>query len=195
MYSLPVMDRLGMVRSLAEQVVLSTPSPYPASFDGSTLRFGAALASLMSISIVGLMLLYWMGREMWHGRRDAFPTEPLFAIRGIFFSAALSAVLRSAPEAAMMITWRESASAAAAILTVKRWCDAAAIVPAMTWMGLVFVFYPAICTSLVRMAREDKFASAFKLRPKISRERALKLAVTLALIIAISTLIAVGKRW
>lgn len=178
-------------RNLSSEMIAAVPSPYPASFDGSTLRYGLALFALLAITIVGGMLVQWMAREMKHGYRDAYPSEPLFAMRAIFLMAAITAVLRAGPEAAMMITWRESIEVATTILMVKRWCDAAAIVPAMIWMGLVFVFYPQICMSLVRISREDGRIFA----PTIPRERMRRLLGTLVLILLISTLIAIGKRW
>jgi hypothetical protein len=182
----------GGVKDLPRRAIEATVSPYPASFDGSTLRYQAALFALMSMSIVGGMVMSWMAREIWHGRRDAYPHEPLFAMRAMFFCTAFTAVLRSTPEAAMMITWRESVDVAATIMVVKRWCDAAAFFPAMTWMALLWIYYPSICMAMVRIARQDggKFLAPYK-----ARERVGKLVKVIVLVFAISTLIAVGKRW
>jgi hypothetical protein len=173
-------------------MVAGVPSPYPASFDGSTIRYQLALFALMCISIVGGMVTSWMAKEIVHGRREAFPYEPLFAMRVIFFCCGLSAFLRSAPEAAMMITWHENITLASNILVLKRWCDALAVIPAMTWMSLVFIFYPSVCMSMVRIARESGGGA---LPPLLPRARVAKLVKVIALVFVISTLIALGKRW
>ena len=175
--------------------VLQIPSPYPASFDGSTWRYQLALFALMSVSIMSLKLFTWMVDQTWKGRHDAYPFEPLFAVRMIVLFASLAAFLRCAPEAAMMITWRENAAAAASILVAKRWLDAFTFFPSFVWMALVSVFYPRICMGLVRIAHEDCPAGIECQPPKIPRERLQRLATMLALTFTISILIAVGKRW
>lgn len=180
-----------MKEKLSQAMIVGVPSPYPASFDGSTLRYTLALFSLMSIAIVGWMVVSWMAREIWHGRRDAYPFEPLFAMRGVFALAALTAALRASPEAAMMITWRENPAVAGIMLGVKRWCDAGAFAPAMLWMGTIYIYYPQICTMLVRVSRSEGHV----FRPTIPKERIRTLRNVLMLILAISTLIAIGKRW
>lgn len=183
---------LDRAQSLPRRVIETSGGPYPASFDGSTLRFQLALFALMSMSVVGGMVFSWMVREVWRGRRDAYPHEPLFAFRIMFLCTALTAVLRSAPEAAMMITWREDVGAAATIMVVKRWCDAAAFFPAMTWMAVLWAYYPAICMAMVRIARQE---GGKILPPYKAGERLHKLVKVVLYLFAIATLIAVGKRW
>lgn len=174
---------------LVEKVVAANPSPYPASFDGSTLRFQLALFALMSVTILGGMMATWMGRELWRGRHDAYPWEGLFAIRGIFFTCAIIAIIRSGPEAAFMISYREgSPEILANILMVKRWLDAFVIIPALAWMGMAWIFYPPIASQMIKMSRQAPVA------PKFSPMKAKRMAMALSLTFAISALIAIGKQ-
>lgn len=182
--------------SLPRQMIDAVPSPYPASFDGSTIRFWLALSSLMAMAIIGALVAGWMLKEIWQGRREALPHEPLFAMRLIFFLCALVAFIRSAPEAAMMITWRENPAAAATIMVAKRWIDSAAVVPALTWMALVFVFYPMICMKMVRIDREDRRRDSRELEIPLPnlRKRVTKLVRVSMIVFAIALCIALGKR-
>lgn len=178
--------------SLPRQVVEAVASPYPGSFDGSTVRFQLALFSLMTISVVGGMLSAWMASEIWQGRREAYPYEPLFAMRLVFLLASIAAVMSAAPEVAVMITWREDPATAANIMVMKRWIDSARVIPALGWIGLVFVFYPAICMGMVRIASLDGIPI---IAPKKLRARMTKLVRVTITIFAITMLIALGKRW
>jgi hypothetical protein len=171
------------------RVIAATDSPFPASFDGSTVRFQLALFSMLALTMTGGMISWWMGRELWRGRRDAYPWEPLFAVRVVFFLCAVQAVIRCAPEAGYMITYREgSAEVISAILYAKRWFDAVAILPGLGWMAMVWVFYTPLCSRLIMLSRTDPVV------PRVSKSRIKRLGVALVLVFTISALIALGKR-
>jgi len=177
---------------LPRQAVDAISSPYPGSFDGSTVQFQLALFSLMTISVVGSMLFGWMCSEIWQGRKESYPYEPLFAMRMVFLLASLAAVIGSAPEVAVMITWKENPALAASFMVIKRWIDSFRVVPALGWIGIVFVFYPAICMGMVRIAALDGMPVS---SPKKIRARMTKLFRVTTMIFAVTLCIALGKRW
>lgn len=184
-----------MIRNTAaatmERVVAATDSPYPASFDGSTIRFQVALFSLMTLSVLYLMISIWMGREIWKGRHDAYPKEPLFAVRAIFLFAAITGFVRTFPEVAYMISYREgSPGLMVFLLGAKRYMDAAAFFPGIVWLSGIWLFYPPICMGLTRLAGVDGEPPAW---PTVDRARMRGLVSVVLLVFAISALIAVGK--
>lgn len=174
---------------------LATQSPFPVSFDGSTLRFQTALFSMLTLAMCGAVIAGWMTREMWRGRRDAYPWEPLFAVRLILGLCGFQAFIRCMPEAAYMITYREgTVEVLAQILMIKRYLDSSTIVPGLTWMVTAYLSYVSICTHLIHMAHLTPKALRAK-RPKIwSRPEVKRMACAIVLVFVISTLIAAGKQ-
>ena len=175
-------------RAIAKMIA-ADPSPFPASFDGSTIRFQLALFAMLSLTIVGGMIAGWMSRELWRGRHEAFPWEPLFAIRVIFFLCGVGAFIRCGPEAAYMISYREgSLELLTQLMFVKRWLDAASIIPGLGWMATAWIFYTPICSQMVLVSRTAPQS------PKVSRQKVMRLSQAMVLTFVIAALIAIGKR-
>jgi hypothetical protein len=173
--------------------VATSLSPYPPSFGNNPWAYGAAFASILSIAVFGVIVVGWMLRDIWRDRKLDHPYSLVFQFRFMVLCASAAALIRSFPEIVYMSLYGDPAvddRQIALVLTVKRAMDAIALPIVSTWMGVLVSIYPFVIIAL-----RNKVTHTVQVDPVSSWPRVARPAGIFALVVVISSLLAVAKGY
>jgi len=173
--------------------IATTISPYPASFGDSPYLYGAALASVLSISVFSLIVFGWMLRDSWRFRFIDHPKSLAAGFRFMVGLVALAGLVRSAPEVVYMTCFGDpsvSPEFLGRVLIVKRVFDSLALPIVALWMAVLVSIYPFLMLVLRTRASytiEMDFASVW---PRLGRA-----VLIFLIVVVIAALMAVAKGY
>jgi hypothetical protein len=186
------MTAAGVAAGTAGMAMVSpAPSPFPASFQGNPFLYGATLASLLTIGVLGVLIVRWMARDLWRDRHVDHPRSIAFLFRLMILIAGTVATLRTLPEVIFMTCYGDpgvSADLLSLILTVKRVLDIVSLPFVTAWMTILVMIYPFTMLTLRAMP-----ARSVEIDLSSAWFRLVKPSLIFVTVIAISTLMATAK--
>ncbi|WP_198526976.1 hypothetical protein [Sphingomonas sp. Ant20] len=159
-----------------------TVSPYPASFMENGYLFGAALFTMVLISMFSAMLLPLFAKQLWKDRRDGF--TPANAFCATFTAICIGMIVLCSPEAFWMINYADMSVANRTItMNIIRCLDFLVLVPVGIWMTILICYRNEILLRLkaptVRIWNDYRFTPLLRVLPLAGLCFAFALFITL----------------